>query len=631
MKINLFNRIQSIILWILKKDYITIADAKTKVSGTKIKVCGIVTSDNGVIFLQDNTGGIELYKQKSGEDFQEGDLIKVGGTLKNRKGRIRIRRFIIKKLSTNNQLPNPVEISLSKISFKNKNNTLNKLVKVKNVRLQKNSWSSGSRIDDNFGNKFYLSAIELEDIEDGDIVDITGIIFFNKKYYELYVRKVEDVIKINKAIILDFYPGNMTTSFNTTPVIGALVKSGSSFLNTLTAKLLVDGVEEKIEINRNSIMLKNNKELSFGQHFSEIFILDDKKNQYRFKWNFKVEKKNLKYNFYYGIPHAHTSYSDGEGTPIVAIEKAKDNGLDFMFVTDHSGSINRSIYYSDEKIILNGEKNSKWKMVNIQVEEMNKKYDDFLALVGFETNSGVWGHVNIINSSKVIRKRVRKRLNTFYQWICSENNIVMSINHPGRKSSNIIFDSEFDEFINLIEVGNGSPPRKYQRYEEEYYNVLDAGWHVGAINGQDNHRANWGEVDNLTVIIAENLKKDSIMEALKARRVYSTETRSLRLSVTGNGYWMGSSIHLEFGEELNLNILAEDDKVPIEKIQIISNNGMVLEAKEFQCSKRAEWNISFLPKEENSWYIVKVIQCGNKFGISSPIFANIVNELSLIL
>ena len=60
-------------------------------------------------------------------------------------------------------------------------------------------------------------------------------------------------------------------------------------------------------------------------------------------------------NAYFGLLHGHTSYSDGLGTPDDAYESAKEAGLDFFAVTEHthdkaggSGHRNDGIYLTPE-------------------------------------------------------------------------------------------------------------------------------------------------------------------------------------------------------------------------------------------------------------------------------------------
>lgn len=328
----------------------------------------------------------------------------------------------------------------------------------------------------------------------------------------------------------------------------------------------------------------------------------------------------VQYNFYYGIPHAHTGYSDGEGTALEAYEYARNNGLDFLIVTDHLGSLSNSEYNIGEKILYKGRVYSKWEITKIEASKINKKYNDFLALVGFEMNTKIWGHMNVINSSDILHKKTCKDIQNLYGWLCNQQNIILSINHPFNTSKKLQDFIRFNKLVNLIEVGNGSPPFEYRRFEDYYFNALDCGWYVGAMNGQDNHLKNWGDPDNITVVIAENLNTDSIITAMKLRRVYSTESRTLKLTVKGNNQWMGSILRLHKKDKLQLQIIAEDKSTPISKIQIISNGGVILKEKKLKDSNRAEWDLSIKNTKKFSWYVIKVIHSNGKCGIASPIF-----------
>jgi hypothetical protein len=325
------------------------------------------------------------------------------------------------------------------------------------------------------------------------------------------------------------------------------------------------------------------------------------------------------FNIYYGVPHSHTSYSDGFDTPTEAYEFARKNKLNFLIITDHAGRLLNSRLNHNESILLSGSSHPKWEMLKIEAAAINKKYNDFLALTGFELSTKFWGHLNILNSKELVNKKI-KGFKEVYSWLSKQRNVLVSVNHPYRLNRILRYSAEYDEFINLFEVGHGAPPKKYVRADDYYYRALDEGWHVAAINGQDNHINNWGTPSNVTAVIAENLSENSIMEAMKARRVYSTESRTLRLKVKGNDKWMGSIVNTSEQGTLSIEITAEDKANPITNFQILTNGGNILAEKNFNSSTEASWNFS-IDISKPSWYVVKVIQQGEKIGIASAIFA----------
>jgi hypothetical protein len=434
------------------------------------------------------------------------------------------------------------------------------------------------------------------------------------------IRSSEYRLK-NSSISVLFYfsPGNLTSTSNQYPSIYASLKKGLELLNFSTARLFLDDIETDFIKDNYSISYTPKSPLSYGTHSAKILVNTIDGDIEEFYWSFIVEDELIDYNFYYGIPHSHTSYSDGSGTPTEAYEKAVAQGLNFLVITDHQGKLVNEKSNYDRSISICGSKNPKWEMLKLEASCINSKYSNFAALYGFELSTKFWGHINIINSGDIISRKPQS-LDELYSWLCSEENLLLSINHPHRSPRTLPFTHNFDNFVNLYEVGNGSTTRVYTRTEENYYKSLDDGWHIAAINGQDNHSDDWGESSNVTSVICKELSVESLINAIKLRRVYSTESRSLKLVMKGNSYWMGSVINLRKGDSLEFHILAEDISNPIEKLQIISNGGIVLLEKTFNKTIKCEWTPYLIIENEYSWYVVKVIHQDEKIGLSSAIF-----------
>jgi hypothetical protein len=425
--------------------------------------------------------------------------------------------------------------------------------------------------------------------------------------------------------IIKLTPSNMTSTFNATPEISAIISNNNILLNDYKTKMIVDNKDVPYHKIDNLIYHIPLEELNYGEHSVKILITDIYKNIYQKEWSFIVQKQHVEYNFYYGIPHAHTCYSDGKGRPLDAFEYAKRKGLHFLFASDHSnfldGAFHNNYEYDDVSMQYIEKEGSQWHSTRMESEFINKKYDDFLALRGFEMRWYFGGHINIINSPNYLNGK-KQLLNPreLAKWMASQGAIVSAINHPGRSFRMKHYIPEMDNLLNLIEVGNGAFTRQYIRTDCCYFKMLDMGWHLGAINGQDNHLDNWGDSDNLTVILAESLEKDDIISAMKNRRTYSTETRELRLKFKINDYWMGSILNVNSGDRLHFDIFAEDEDAPINKVQIISNGGKELLERTFEEFKKIEWSFDLTAGYGDFWYVVKVIHSDCKWGISSPIF-----------
>lgn len=336
---------------------------------------------------------------------------------------------------------------------------------------------------------------------------------------------------------------------------------------------------------------------------------------------------NIEYNFYFGNPHAHTSYSDGEGSPIEALEYARNRKLDFLFISDHSNFLNgvkhKNYEYDKRSEQYMEHEGSQWFKTRQAVELINNTYKDFAAIRGFEMRWFAGGHMSILNSQNYLNGRKQHlKQEILTDWLAKQNDTVAVINHPGRSFKPFSCDYKLNKVLRLIEVGNGSYPRGYLRYESHYYRLLDLGWELGAINGQDNHIRNWGDDDNLTVILAETLNSGSLINAMRNLRTYSTETRSLKLVFKADGLWMGSKIIKTPKSTINFEIIAEDSSANIDKIQLLSNGGRIVIEKQFENQKFAVWRPCLAANNDENWYIVKIIHSNGRWGISSPIFIN---------
>lgn len=316
-------------------------------------------------------------------------------------------------------------------------------------------------------------------------------------------------------------------------------------------------------------------------------------------------------NFYYGIPHAHTFFSTGKGSPYDAYEYSKENGLDFLAVTDHNSLLIKESS-TNHKIT------SKWIISLSMLDKFKKKNDNFLPLLGFEAKTSIYGDLNIINSNTFFTGIINN-LTLLTLWMLNNPNSVITINHPHKSVLLLEYNEVLNKLITSIEVGNGIFPKKYLRHDKYYYQLLDKGWKLGAINGQDNHRINFGDSDNLTVILATELNKNTFIEAFRKRATYSTESKTLELYYTINSSLMGSEIFIEH-TKMKFSIVAEDLKNKIISIEIVTNKNTIIKKVEninlnsIKYLYEHEYNLG------ESWYIVRIYQEGNRLAISSPIF-----------
>ncbi|AJG97701.1 CehA/McbA family metallohydrolase [Clostridium beijerinckii] len=316
-------------------------------------------------------------------------------------------------------------------------------------------------------------------------------------------------------------------------------------------------------------------------------------------------------NFYYGIPHAHCNFSTGHGTPIEAFDYARHNGLNFLILTDHNNHLTKTIKVKSSEL-------SRWDTLKYLTARYNKKHENFLAVVGFESKTNPFGDINVVNPNRFFTGTVNN-MQLLVLWMLNNPNAFISINHPHKTITYLEYNSILNKLITSIEVGNGSYPNKYLRYEKYYYHLLDKNWKLGAINGQDNHRLNFGDDENLTCIIAEELTTQSLVDAFRKRRTYSTESRTLIMYFTINNEFMGDIIPME-DDNLQFSIFAHDPNHKILEIDIISAGGTVIKKVSNLNLNKVKYLYSHEPLKTELWYVIKITLDNNKIAISSPIF-----------
>ncbi len=645
----------------VSEEYMTLTEAREQAQGTEVTVRGIVTyvESDTLIYIQDGTDGMKIDAYGSGglATFNVGDLVIISGEIGLYKNELQVVKNNISVLGTGFTLPEAKSIEISDLSYYQ-----GQIVELPTAKITSISDYSIYAEDIN-GNEITIyhakaDNFDVSNYEVGTWYKTIGIAaMYNDEQVKL--RDGADLIEQETPqdsnailpIIFNTKPANMASTFNRDIQISAQVEKTIAEIDTGSIELYLDG-NLLTHTENNSTVTANVYNLDDGDHDVKLEVADINGQKNTKEWYFTVEDASAEYNFYFGIPHCHTSYSDGKGTPEEAFQYGYNNELDWMFVTDHSNWFDGVKYepndsefadpsssYYDEDYMENYEYNentdqyeekegSEWYETEKEVESFNAS-NDFLALRGFEMTFSDVGHINVLDSEAYVEaKSQMSSLSDFYDWVenlseVQDEEALVAFNHPNWPSdsfNNQAYVPELDREISMIEVGNGAPPYSYSRSEEQFIRALDNGWHLGAINAQDNHSTNWGDPDNLTAVISESLSEEDIKEAMRNRRVYSTETRNLELTVKANGHWMGSVIEVSPGETLDFEIEATDNEEYISKLEIITNGGEILQEKEFSPSATVTWNPTVIVPNGAQWYVVKVIHENGKWGTASPIY-----------
>ncbi|MQA19879.1 phosphotransferase [Rugamonas sp. FT103W] len=289
------------------------------------------------------------------------------------------------------------------------------------------------------------------------------------------------------------------------------------------------------------------------------------------------------YTVYLGNLHSQTNHSDGGGAldhctgaqapqsaalgPADAYAYARQHGLDFLMTSEHNHMYDGSDGTNSDADPAAA--TALYRSGLQAADEWNRNHPGFLAIYGQEwgvINHG--GHLNILNSGELLgwernargelladTESPRNDYAALYR-LMRERGWVGQFNHPqgdqfaiGGKP--LAWNADGDQAMLLCEVMNSNAfsartdeaePR-LSTYEAACNQLLEAGYHLAFSSDQDNHCANWGaSYSNRTGVLVERgaaLDSDSLLAALRARRVFATMDKNSRLIFTANGHMMG--------------------------------------------------------------------------------------------
>jgi hypothetical protein len=287
-------------------------------------------------------------------------------------------------------------------------------------------------------------------------------------------------------------------------------------------------------------------------------------------------------NFYYGNLHAHTSFSDGSGTPDEAFEHAKLH-LDFIAVTEHNhdqaeaGAGDRA----DGRLIATNHQ------LYEDLKEAADRHNDegsFVTFWGQEFSTISKGnHANVFFVDDVLTVGNGDYKNLF----STLSNELLQFNHPwdGKSVGSDYGLGQFHGSVpklaeagsknaRLIEIINGPGTKNATglkpdvKGEGRYKFYLTRGLKVAPTADQDNHYVTWGDLtDARTVVLAPELTRSDLLQALRKFRCYASTDRNIRVTFRVNDHQLGSSFTAS-SRKLKLTVSVEDPDEPQAKYRL---------------------------------------------------------------
>jgi len=356
----------------------------------------------------------------------------------------------------------------------------------------------------------------------------------------------------------------------------------------------------------------------------------------------------------FGNLHAHTSYSDGLGTPAEAFAAACDAGLDFFAITEHnhpegdgSGARRDGLVIGRQPELYSGSAEGL-----VEMSDAANRPGDCVTIYGQEFSTISQGnHVNVFDVDEVIAV-ADGRFDLLLEWLTAHPDqagapALLQFNHPasGKKAKKDYGRDDFGDgselawlevmprHVSLIEVFNAPAlqPGEGQRTHDRsslYRRYLNMGFHLAPSVGQDNHFRNWGvSTEARVAVIAPVFTRRGVIDALRRRHAYATEDANLRVVLRSGAALMGdiAAPPGDGGEiPLTLQIVDEDsaEADAIYRVDVYKDvaGGPVasapVETFEFTGNQPEPVPLEGITFEEEGQYVfLKITQQANESGI----------------
>ncbi len=322
--------------------------------------------------------------------------------------------------------------------------------------------------------------------------------------------------------------------------------------------------------------------------------------------------------WYRGDLHAHTTHSDGMLSPSELIDLAREQGLDFLAITDH----NTIDAFNDLK-----DAGAVAMVPGLEVTLDIGHFNVFGANTWQPWMNGICDRPSLPNLADL-----DLTLNELMAQI-SAGGFLNSINHPLLKPWAWEDPGTALDHLHCLEIWNDpSWPENQQANPEAlalWTQWLNAGYRITAIGGSDFHRPQPppGQAKAperlghpCTCVYVDSLSGESVLDALRQRRAYITAGPevSFHARAEAGTFGIGQAAGRLSGE-LRLTGKVEAVEAPLQA-RIIKNGEIVAAAGQrgegFQLEYRDR-----LEMDQNAWYRFEVVgENGATEAVTNPIF-----------
>ncbi|MBI3268756.1 MAG: DUF3604 domain-containing protein [Planctomycetes bacterium] len=256
----------------------------------------------------------------------------------------------------------------------------------------------------------------------------------------------------------------------------------------------------------------------------------------------------------------------------------------------------------------------------------------FVPFYGYEW-SARWpiGHHNVIFRGKpdpILRSNVAGARTTPELWKSLAGIPALTIPHtsadPGMGTDFAHHDPQFERVLEIFQAARGSYeydgcPRQHARATADggfYWDALDKGLKLGLLCSSDH---GWGTA--YVAAWAEEDTRESVFDAIWARRCYGSTTYGLIVDARADGRPMGEEFAAEAPPSFEVRVRGQ---APIRSVEILGRGEVLFQrGSEKRPIGTKEVRLSWTETEDRAgetWYYVRVIQEDDEMAWTSPVW-----------
>ena len=323
---------------------------------------------------------------------------------------------------------------------------------------------------------------------------------------------------------------------------------------------------------------------------------------------------------YFGEIHGHTSFSDGRRPAEFYFRFARDKmKLDFAFIADHD---------CGNCLPFDSLTPDAWQRLQAVARKFTRE-GSFVAIPGYEWTwePDPWTRLNGAVSARgfghkvvyfrqdvpdIFRAQDRRHdtPDKLAEALLAWGGLAHTA-HPTPGGRLFEYDPAFDTCFQNCEMADGAAGPNHRwtdfRSEEAFVLALKARHHLGIVGGSDTHESLAG-CGAKTAVIAPELTRTAIFDALRHRRCYATTRTHLRIAFSIQNHPMGSELLLE-GPRPTL-LISATHSVPLRRVQVLKNGLHVAhewtDFRQTHLSWQGTWEDANF--RNSAWYWVRICQ-----------------------